>query len=611
MILRTLLSAAVFFWLCFSPFNLVYAQTTANPFIGSQYSDLRDLTDWYIAQGGSIDDYFYSEGFTTGSDGQLGNENICIRDDVNKVYVGRSDMCFDRAKDEDGYSYLWVDKQDWSMGFPQDIALEAGDIIGNTSEYWSGCFNVATSPSWGGTSGGTCPNINDGAGGQINYGYVQQTLTNTAAINLALQEAGVVVTGYRYEWNVKNADANMETENNPDSVDPFEVTIKIYSSAGQTVFEKTYDYSYWIDTWTTFSGEEIFQSPFDADTLSEIQLSITGKDIGFWAGYYGPEFRNPEVNLQYKMKAIPIDPCDDIPVIDPTCTEFIGNPPTEDTGPKELVIIASTGSIPLSEDELAALEALEENNSAQSEIENAQVVDENTGEPTTNVDALAIANGAVSNALSDANSIIDNTLSATSQASRDALTQSQQINQQASQQAAQSMQEAENSSEASMEDSLAIGGISLDGMFNSTSDNSQGDTSVDVTIDSFEIAAISNIVEQTLMDIIARENQLVRDLNESSRQEEKLEEPMSNDEEDELVAAALAGDDSEDAQAALLGFNPNFRAYQQPQMTDADFYEPKEIYEGQKNHDNPAARFFNGASDATHREMVRQQYEGN
>ena len=60
-----------------------------------------------------------------------------------------------------------------------------------------------------------------------------------------------------------------------------------------------------------------------------------------------------------------------------------------------------------------------------------------------------------------------------------------------------------------------------------------------------------------------------------------------------------------------MGYNPNFAQYQQPQMADADFYAPKEIYEGQKNYDNPAARFFNGASDATHREMVRQQYEGN
>jgi hypothetical protein len=86
---------------------------------------------------------------------------------------------------------------------------------------------------------------------------------------------------------------------------------------------------------------------------------------------------------------------------------------------------------------------------------------------------------------------------------------------------------------------------------------------------------------------------------------------LTAEEEDALVASAQSGDDSEDAQAALLGYNPNFRAYQTPQIQDAQFYQPKEIYAGQKNYDNPSQRFFNGASDATHKEMVRQQYERN
>ena len=85
---------------------------------------------------------------------------------------------------------------------------------------------------------------------------------------------------------------------------------------------------------------------------------------------------------------------------------------------------------------------------------------------------------------------------------------------------------------------------------------------------------------------------------------------LTAEEEDALVASAQSGDISEDAQAALLGYNPNFRAYQTPQMQDVQFYAPKDIYATQKNYDNPNQRFFNGASDATHREMVRQQYGG-
>ena len=79
--------------------------------------------------------------------------------------------------------------------------------------------------------------------------------------------------------------------------------------------------------------------------------------------------------------------------------------------------------------------------------------------------------------------------------------------------------------------------------------------------------------------------------------------------EDDLVQKAIDGDTSEDATSALLGYNPNFREYVQPQMkVQAQWYTSDGIYELQQNYDNPNQRFFNGASDVKHREMVRQQY---
>ena len=160
--------------------------------------------------------------------------------------------------------------------------------------------------------------------------------------------------------------------------------------------------------------------------------------------------------------------------------------------------------------------------------------------------------------------------------------------------------------------------ISSDGTFNSfNSFNTQSqnlnntEIVIEINVDTFEIAALDNAISNAVTNLMRLEQNIIREQSEEAEQEEELNEPVSNEQEDELVAAALAGSNNEDAQAALLGFNPNFRAYQQPQMTDAEFYQPKEIYPGQENYDNPAARFFNGASDATHREMVRQQYEGN
>ena len=329
-------------------------------------------------------------------------------------------------------------------------------------------------------------------------------------------------------------------------------------------------------------------------------IRAEGDDPGFWAGYYGPEFNVADSYVRFIYSEIP-DPCKDVPVVDPNCENFIGAAPQEDPAVKQLVIIESTGSIPLSEDELAVLESLEE----EEETYEEQV--EETVEEENNVDALAVARNAEAAALADAANTIENTLSATELAAQQDVAQAQSIAQQSQQSAQQSMQEAESSQQQAMEQSLSSAGINADG---SPSSNSV-EVEIQLDIDSFDIAALDNAINDAVMNLIKLEQNIVREQAEESNQEEELNEPMSNDQEDELVAAALAGSDDEDAQAALLGFNPNFRAYQQPQMTDADFYAPKEIYEGQKNHDNPAARFFNGASDATHREMVRQQYEGN
>ena len=293
-------------WLSCSLYNPAYAENNTNPWDGTEYTDLKDLAQWWLDQGGSIDSYLYSEGFSTGIDGVLGNENICIRDDTKRVYIGRSDVCIDRQMDKT-YSYIQIDKMDWSNGFPELTVLQTGDLIGDTAEYWQGCFNVTTGTQWGGDSGGQCPNISLSYGGQINYGYIQQVLTNTAAINLALQEQGIEVTGYTYSWYVKNADANYEDSNGAGGQDPFSVTIKIKDSSGNTVYEKTYDYSYWIDNWTKFSGEETFKNPLEGTNLSELELSISGRDAGFWAGYYGPEFREPSVKLNYRVTSIAKD----------------------------------------------------------------------------------------------------------------------------------------------------------------------------------------------------------------------------------------------------------------------------------------------------------------
>ena len=141
---------------------------------------------------------------------------------------------------------------------------------------------------------------------------------------------------------------------------------------------------------------------------------------------------------------------------------------------------------------------------------------------------------------------------------------------------------------------------------NQSNNSDQSFFLVEVELASLDQNIIDNAINSVIDTIMQNQNEAMNNFKEDTSDEGQL----TADEEDALVASAQSGDTSEDAQAALLGYNPNFRAYQTPQMQDAQFYAPKDIYATQKNYDNPNQRFFSGASDATHREMVRQQYGG-
>ena len=511
---------------------------------------------------------------------------------------------------------------------------------------------------WNGTNAGHIPNW---SGSAAYWGFGGGILKWTSAINTALETAGMQIDGYSYAWYVKNYDTNYVQEQN-DGDDYMRISVRIYDQSGKEVWGKQYnlDGTY---GWTFFRGTEWFDDSLVAEDLGNVIIRAEGDDPGFWLGYYGPEFDVSQSYVKFIYSPLPIDPCDAIPVVDPSCENFIGAAPSEDPAVKQLVIIESTGSIPLSEDELAVLASLEEEEEETFEEEPKEEKEEK--EENNNVDALAIARNAEANALSDAANTIENTLANTELSLEQDLIQSQQINQQAQNQSQQSMQEANDTQQSSMstaEDLNQTSGESLTDtelsveildtvdmnlennmstvsevnttqntntqssgqQQNNETDNSgdftietyndqqsteEADVILEITVDTFEIAALDNAINDAVMNLIKLEQSVVREQVEESQQEEELSEPVSNEKEDELVAAALAGSDDEDAQAALLGFNPNFRAYQQPQMADADFYEPKDIYPGQENYDNPAARLFNGASDATHRQMIRQQYE--
>lgn len=59
---------------------------------------------------------------------------------------------------------------------------------------------------------------------------------------------------------------------------------------------------------------------------------------------------------------------------------------------------------------------------------------------------------------------------------------------------------------------------------------------------------------------------------------------------------------------AAMGFTPGFDAYGKVTLQDAVGYRPFEIYQGQRNIDNPSGRRFLTGADRLHQQMVDQQY---
>src|SRR5210317_1531788 len=193
-----------------------------------------------------------------------------------------------------------------------------GNLIQDNA--WTGCWTPTADGFWGGTSGGPCPGISEGGydgSNQIIFSYQQQTISQTTALANALPNSGtgLQVNGYNWHWHVKNSNIN---DGQPGGYDTTAyITVDLLSASGSILESDKYDYGYRIANWINPSGSRTYTNPYSTTQADSIRLSITGKDDGFWAGYWGPEFMHVTLNVNYS-----VDPCYDNPLYSPTCSGF-------------------------------------------------------------------------------------------------------------------------------------------------------------------------------------------------------------------------------------------------------------------------------------------------
>jgi len=165
---------------------------------------------------------------------------------------------------------------------------DTNNILGNN---WSGTINYTGTGA--GFSGGDTPGYNS-ATNTIYFGYTQSTIAQTIAINNALQGSGVQVGGVKYGFSYLNQG---------DFSGTLSTIVNVTSNTGATL--QSYSHNHGATTnWTSFNQTQSFGNQYELVNLGNVSMSITGKDSRFWAGYYGPQVKDPYLKLTYTSATI-------------------------------------------------------------------------------------------------------------------------------------------------------------------------------------------------------------------------------------------------------------------------------------------------------------------
>lgn len=212
-------------------------------------------------------------------------------------------------------SYSNAQTASTTSGTTTDILILGDGWTGNLSQCTYGV------DCWAGQTDNGDVHSGAGAGGVQGTFYfsgTEQTITNTIALSIALQAAGIQVDGYNYKWVYKNGNAHYyQQQGDPDDL---EIVVNVYDDSGKLFKSYTYDYSGTFTGWVEDTGTETFNTPYlDPSMFGNVEVMVTGKDIAGWSGYYGPEFRWEESEITVNYSA---NPCYQNQLYDATCPGY-------------------------------------------------------------------------------------------------------------------------------------------------------------------------------------------------------------------------------------------------------------------------------------------------
>jgi len=133
----------------------------------------------------------------------------------------------------------------------------------------------------------------------MHFSYTDDTWITNLAINQALVGAGFDIAGYITEWEWKNETTNTingactATKVNGDCLDDLVITVDAFAS-GTNIYSEEWDYSqtksngYTVEEVLSFAPLALVPGV----TIDQIEVTIRGKDNGYWQGMHGPKVKN-------------------------------------------------------------------------------------------------------------------------------------------------------------------------------------------------------------------------------------------------------------------------------------------------------------------------------
>ena len=412
---------------------------------------------------------------------------------------------------------------------------------------WSG-FTL-TESGGGGLSGGDMPAYNSTLG-QFMFGYTPGTISYSMAVSSALSGTGIQVTGIQYGLQYFNQDYSRGS---------LSTTVTLYDNTNKILQSYYHSLGATTEGWTNFDMTKTFTNPYSLSSVGNLSLTLTGQDDRFWAGYYGPQVRNPYARLTYGA-----DQCSTNPLSSPTCSGFSAALSSRTAVPTATEPVAATAPATSTTTTAAAA----------TPTVTATVTATASAAPTNTTAAPAQRSTAAAprleNIIRAVNESTAATVTATVNTSQEqARAQEQAAAQQAESQSQQSQQMTATSPTAAARVSAT------------------SETGTDAAAGSFTRPGDPAAAARGVAPVVITEPP-----QESRPQPRTIQPP-----------AELAGGPS----VVAFQTSVDITAYTNIALRDAQFYAPREIYRGQQTVDN--ARALRGlGTDRLHQDMVDQQY---